>query len=271
MLGGLVLVLGLATWLYVANQKTIQVVDSENTQLNTVANNSAASPNPPAGVVSYKTFTANEFKQLYLSVGYPNTQLIAEAPEITGNVAADERIRTIAEKRGYKLKSIPVASIAKTEEVGLEGDDLLQPLALQAWQELKTSAKAAGMPLRLTSAYRNPAYQRDLFVQRLLAKGASVARIAAGENDGAVEGTLLVTAPPGYSRHHTGYTIDMWCDDGSTQFIASRCFAWLKTDNYLNAKKFGWIPSYPEGADLQGPEPEPWEYVWVGKNALIKQ
>jgi LAS superfamily LD-carboxypeptidase LdcB len=42
----------------------------------------------------------------------------------------------------------------------------------------------------------------------------------------------------------------------------------MSKDNYLQAKKYGWIPSYPEGAQQQGPEPEAWEYVWVGTASL---
>jgi len=34
-------------------------------------------------------------------------------------------------------------------------------------------------------------------------------------------------------------------------------------------KRFGFIPSYPENSGKQGPEPEPWEYVWVGEDVLL--
>jgi LAS superfamily LD-carboxypeptidase LdcB len=75
---------------------------------------------------------------------------------------------------------------------------------------------------------------------------------------------------PGYSRHHTGYTIDLWCEDGSSTFLSSSCYKWISDNNYLKAKQSGWIPSYPAGTDDQGPEPEPWEYVWVGTERLME-
>src|SRR5205085_1365006 len=137
-----------------------------------------------------------------------------------------------------------------------ENDDLLQPRAALAWADLKAAAGKDGLALTVISAYRSPEYQRNLFMQRLLAKGVSVAQIAAGQGDAAVSATLEVTALPGYSRHHTGYTVDLWCDDGSGSFLTSRCYKWISADNYKHAKEAGWIPSYPGGVQGQGPEPE---------------
>jgi zinc D-Ala-D-Ala carboxypeptidase len=221
-----------------------------------------------------KVFSGSQFKDLYRSVlpTYPNTEAFPEAPLITGNIEADKRIRTIAERRGFQLTRIPVTALVKTDEPRLRGqaDDLLQPLAYQAWLDIKKAAKDDNVPLSLMSAYRSPEWQRALFMERLLAKGVSVEQIAAGYSDAAIESTLTVTAIPGYSRHHAGYTVDFWCEDGSGVFANSTCFRWLNETNYINAKRFGWIPSYPDGADAQGPEPEPWEYVWVGKDFLYQ-
>ena len=217
-----------------------------------------------------KNFTGEEFKTLYRSVlpTYPNTQEFSEPPSITGNNEADKRIRAMAEARGYQLTRIPIQAIVKIDEPRLDNDNLLQPLAAQGWQAIKAAARQAGYPLTLISAYRSPEYQRNLFMQRLLAHGVSVSQLAAGQADAAIEDNLHLTAVPGYSRHHTGYTVDMWCDDGSTSFLASRCYQWVTANNYQHAKEYGWIPSYPEGTKEQGPEPEPWEYVWVGRDRL---
>lgn len=217
-----------------------------------------------------KTFTGPEFKALVRSMKYPNTQNFDEPPSITGNRTADDRIRKIAESRGYVITTIPVSSIEKINEPRLESDDLLQPLAAIAWRDLKVAAKRDNIPLSLLSAYRSPEYQRNLFMQRLTARGVTIASIAAGLADAAIEATLETTAIPGYSRHHTGYTIDLWCEDGSGAFVNSGCFRWISADNYKIAKTAGWVPSYPEGVALQGPEPEPWEYVWVSKDLVTE-
>jgi len=84
---------------------------------------------------------------------------------------------------------------------------------------------------------------------------------------------------PGYSKHHTGYTVDLGCREngilkkysGPKGFATSKCFVWLKKNNYHNAKRFGFIPSYPKGPKKQGPNPESWEYVWMGRKVLLRQ
>ncbi len=222
------------------------------------------------GQDDFKFFAGEEFKNLYESVAYPNTQSLLTPPAITGNIAADNRIRTIASSRGYIVRSVPVAPIDKTNVPGLSGDDLLQPLAYSGWQELKKAADADNIPLKLNSGYRSVEMQRQLFLSRLRATGASNTQIANGQADNQIVAVLSQAAIPGYSRHHTGYTVDFVCGNGVQTFETTTCFRWLHDNNYLNAKKYGWIPSYPDGANQQGPEPEPWEYVWVGAPTLLK-
>ncbi len=222
------------------------------------------------GPEDFKHFAGEEFQKLFDSVAYPNTQGFSQPPSITGDESADDRIRTIATSRGYAIHSVPVAPIDKTNTPGLVGDDLLQPLAYNAWQELKKSADAEGIPIKLNSGYRSIEMQRKLFLSRLYATGSSDAQIANGQADNQVVSVLSQAAIPGYSRHHTGYTVDFVCANGAQTFETTTCFKWLSENNYLNAKKHGWIPSYPDGANNQGPEPEPWEYVWVGVPTLLK-
>ena len=38
----------------------------------------------------------------------------------------------------------------------------------------------------------------------------------------------------------------------------------MSADNYAAAKVFGFVPSYPVGATAIGPDPEPWEFTYVG-------
>jgi LAS superfamily LD-carboxypeptidase LdcB len=222
--------------------------------------------------VRFKFFTGDQFQRLYESLNFPNTQAIVQAPMITGNEAVDARIQTIAESRGYKLRSVPVLPIIKTNEPGLKDDDLLQPKAFSGWKVLEDMAKKDNVPiLKLNSGYRSIENQRALFVSRLRANGGDPARIAAGAADDIVVRTLHMTAPPGYSRHHTGYTVDLVCDDGTgLAFEKTKCFQWISANNYDKAKRAGWVPSYPEGAPDQGPEPEPWEYVWVGLSQVTE-
>lgn len=259
---GFVLLAGFAWWIDAQPERTLwNVVTGKDSKQD------AAAATPEKAI---QNFTAEEFKNLYDTFAYPNTEEIQVVPSITGDPAADRRMNEIAERRGYELRSVPVAPINKTGEKNLEGDDLLQPLALAAWQDLKQRAETDGIPLRLLSGYRSIEYQRKLFLERLQGAGAYTADIANGLADAKVERVLTNAAPPGYSRHHTGYTIDLACypNNSFVAFKNSSCFSWIKANNYQIAKETGWIPSYPDGANQQGPEPEPWEYVWVGQDAV---
>jgi D-alanyl-D-alanine carboxypeptidase len=241
---------------------------SQNQQVSSVASNSVN------GVQTEKDanyYTGEQFQELYEGLAFPNTQLLEEAPAITGDVEADQRIQQIAESRGYVLRSVPIFPIVKTNAPRLDEDDLLQPKAFEAWEKLQQAAKNDEIPLQLNSGYRSVEMQRELFLQRLRATGVSTAAIASGQADNTITRVLSLAAPPGYSRHHTGYTIDLFCNDGAARaFEDTACFEWLSEDNYTNAKKSGWLPSYPEGVDDQGPEPEAWEYVWVG-NSIVNE
>lgn len=229
-----------------------------------LSDQSNMSINGKDGKTNLKYFTPEEFNKLASSIRYPNTQMFETSPAITGNKTADERIRNIAKSRGYEMTSIPISSIVKINETGLEGDDLLQPLAAKSWTSLRSSAKEQNIPLLLVSAYRSPEFQRELFLDRLATFGATAESILSGQSDNAIISVLSQAAIPGFSRHHNGYTIDLWCQDGSGSFLKSSCFKWISDDNYKLAKTNGWIPSYPDGVTKQGPEPEPWEYIWVG-------
>lgn len=229
---------------------------------------------PVVATTELRELTGADFRSIYSSTlpGYPNVRQFTTPPTITGDDQADARIRALAEKRGFVLTGIPSAALVKTDEPLLKGssDDLMQPLAFADWKQLQKSAKSDNIPLELFSAYRSPERQRELFNERLFARGVTTAQIARGNADSAVDATLSMTALPGYSRHHTGFTADFTCGDGTTIFGASICYQWLKKFNFLHAKEHGWIPSYPEGAGVQGPEPEPWEFVWVGKSKLVQ-
>lgn len=257
----LVILTGIGLYTYALRQ-----VQPEITENSTTVNNEDTIEDPfSVAQKPLKQLKGDGFKALYMTVAYPNTQEITDPPEITGDADADARIRTLAEARGYKLSRIPMGSIVKVvKEPRLDDDDLLQPLAAAAWYKLKEAANRDGYPISIISAYRSPKYQADLFKSRLFDTGVTIKQLANGTGDGAIASTLAVTAVPGYSRHHTGYTVDLWCEDASTTFLDSSCYRWISANGYQKAMEFGWIPSYPEGATEQGPEPEPWEYVWVG-------
>ena len=224
--------------------------------------------------VRYKSYSPNGFKDLYDQLDYARAEPIAEAPWITGDPAADRRIVELAVGRGYRLRQQ-----ADEDALVAEGSHSLQEPAMSAWRELQAAAAAEGVELRLVSAYRSVDRQRRIFLGELQGTIMQVTgaepdpqAIAAGDADRWIEEVLRFSSIPGFSKHHSGYTIDI--SDPSrgqafTDFQNTEGFAWVSANNYLNAKRFGFVPSYPAGAVKQGPDPEPWEYVWVGRDLLL--
>ena len=203
--------------------------------------------------VKYLTLTGDEYRTLFLDSSHPNTKVIAEPPVITGDKELDARIVGIAVARGYELQEVP------SSELNLYEDLPLQQKMADSWELLRLEAAKAGIQLKIASGMRTVDEQRQLFLERL----------GSASSDAQIDQVLAMTAPPGYSRHHSGYVVDAE-DPSATVFEYSPAYAWLSENNYARPKKFGIIPSYPDGAQKQGPEPEPWEYVWVGQSLLIE-
>lgn len=235
----------------------------------TANNRSELNSNEPLNTVEkpektkFKTFTAQEFSDLYNGFAQPNTQLIVNDFSITGSEKADKVVYGLAENAGYKVRSAPVAD----NFVDIGDNHNLQRLAAESWKKLEKKAEANNIDLKVTEAFRSAEDQNRIFAGRL--GNISPNKIINRSSDGTIRNLLKTTAPPGYSRHHSGYTVDLACNSGpGGLFENSKCFEWIKKDNYINIKEFGWIPSYPDGIKNQGPDPESWEYVWVGTDVL---
>lgn len=210
-----------------------------------------------------REFSGNEFRLLFDNLLLPETVKVELPPSITGNEVADARIRLLAETRGYKLRRSPESVLADVDGYPLH-DVVRQP-----WLDLKAEATSEGINMSIVSAYRSVEEQRDLFVSRLTAAGVKISEVEAGIADAEIDKLLVTTSIPGYSKHHTGYVFDLLCAGWIFEnFKDSNCNDWLEKNNYEKAKKYGFIPSYPVDADLQGPDPEAWEYVYVGAELL---
>ena len=61
-------------------------------------------------------------------------------------------------------------------------------------------------------------------------------------------------APPGFSKHQTGNAMDIGVPNVAlVDFDSTEAFQWLSQDNFANARRFGFVPSYPAGAEGLGP------------------
>jgi LAS superfamily LD-carboxypeptidase LdcB len=188
-----------------------------------------------------------------------NLTPIVHVPVITGHPIADNRLRKIAESRGYRQQLL----IARETELAFPWS--VHRCMLSAWQKLNKAANQEGFRLSIVSGYRSLQKQRQIFVSKLNQYGIRATHIMAGVVDDQIHAILDFSAPPGYSRHHSGFTVDIQnAETGLGAFGASPAYAWLARDNYRVAREFGFVPSYPEGIQGQGPLPEPWEFIWVG-------
>lgn len=200
-------------------------------------------------------YTGDQFKALYdyaVENELPNLATADERGRITGNAEVDERIWDLAFDRGYVMRPIAASSLGSADGVRM------QPQAAEAWLELKAAARAAGHPFVVSSAYRSPAAQRTQFLSKL-----------SGTSDPAIDATLTWYSVPGTSKHHSGYALDFRYRSGTFgEFRSTPDYAWLVADNFAIPKSYGFIPSYPDDVSAQGPNPEPWEFVWVGVDRI---
>jgi len=218
-----------------------------------------------------KPFTAQEFVELSNKKTGADTNISREDVQLFSSLAANQYVQQFASQQGYQFRAVYTGPLTEIQGERLQSDTANAFLAMQQ------AANADGISLSLTSGYRLVADQAELFKQRFIQNSTvfggpfSDEQIATGLADAALAETLKTTSIPGKSKHHSGFTVDI--GDGSVNskivaFADTKAYEWLAQYNFLNAKRFGFVPSYPAGVAQIGPNPEPWEYVWVGEEAV---
>ena len=200
-------------------------------------------------------YTGEDFKALY-DFAIANTLPNLEAPNgryvVTGDENLDDRLWDAAFERGYVLR--PTAGGGLSSVAGVP----MQPQAAEAWTDLRVTAREAGMGFIVSSAYRSPAAQRTQFLSKL-----------SGTSESAIDAALRWYSLPGTSKHHAGYALDFRYASGTFgEFRSTRDYAWLAEGNFSVPRSYGLIPSYPDDVEDQGPNPDPWEFVWVGQDLI---
>lgn len=134
---------------------------------------------------------------------------------------------------------------------------LRQPAADQL-KAMMAQARQEGVMLRAVSGFRSIEDQRYLFFAVKAERGESPIRRAE------------VSAPPGYSEHHTGYAVDL-ADanrpetDLDESFDGTPAFGWLSQ----NAAFYGFELSFPADNE-QGVSYEPWHWRFVGDQTSLE-
>lgn len=142
----------------------------------------------------------------------------------------------------------PEAEELVVVETGIAGKEhKLIPAAASAWRELRATAASAGISLEIVSAFRGVDRQAEI-VRNKLARGLSLDEI------------LAVSAPPGYSEHHTGCAVDVTTEGASPlelEFEQTPAFRWLSE----NANSFSFFLSFPR-ENPHGYAFEPWHWCF---------
>lgn len=141
---------------------------------------------------------------------------------------------------------------AELESVSDDGGIKLRIPAARAFREMVAAAAADGIILVPLSGFRSLAEQQEVYFGVKQERAQTPTERA------------QVSAPPGYSEHHTGYAIDI--GDGnvpatnlSPNFENTAAFQWLKA----NAVRFSFEMSFDRN-NQQGVTYEPWHWRFVG-------
>jgi D-alanyl-D-alanine carboxypeptidase len=124
---------------------------------------------------------------------------------------------------------------------------LLVPPAARAWLAMKQAAANDKIALEIVSAFRSIEDQIAIIRDKI-------------DRAMPMERILTLSAPPGFSEHHTGCAVDIntpGCLAREEPFENTDAFRWLSD----NAHRFGYSLSYPRGNRF-GFIYEPWHWLY---------
>lgn len=144
------------------------------------------------------------------------------------------------------------APVQELQPIVANGSIKLRQAAAQKFIAMARSARASGIILVPISGFRSVQEQQHVFFEIKAQRGQTAVKRAE------------VSAPPGYSEHHTGYAVDI--GDGTVpatnlnpKFEQTKAFKWLAA----NAASFSFEMSFPKN-NTQGVSYEPWHWRFVG-------
>ena len=161
---------------------------------------------------------------------------------------------TPSEKVENILGHLPYAE-AKQEDlepITAKGHIRLRKSAAAKFLAMQQDARAQGITLEPISGFRSIQEQKYLFFKVKESRVQETTKRA------------QVSAPPGYSEHHTGYAVDI--GDGKNpssnlndNFEKTDAFHWLEK----NANRYSFEMSFPRN-NVQGVSYEPWHWRFIG-------
>ena len=211
---------------------------------------------------SIKTFTTKSFLRLgLLLVGFGiSITFLVDKSFLRQTKSLDDSINSPETNQNKSLLGhLPYPEALKNELILFSPGIYVHKEIYENFKEMQFMAAQRGVSLQLLSGYRSIDLQRDIFYENKSIR-----------NQTAVERSM-VSAPPGYSEHSTGYAIDV--GDGNypdthfeVEFEQTPAFKWMKRF----APKYHFVLSFPPN-NKQGVAYEPWHWRFEGTvNALRK-
>ena len=149
----------------------------------------------------------------------------------------------------FQYEEAPASELAS---VSADGSVKMRKAAAEAFKAMQAAAAAEGVSLVPLSAFRSVDDQQHLFFDVKADRGQTATKRAE------------VSAPPGYSEHHTGYAVDIGdanvpAANVSPDFENTPAFKWLQA----NAARYSFEISFPKG-NAQGVNYESWHWRFIG-------
>jgi D-alanyl-D-alanine carboxypeptidase len=152
----------------------------------------------------------------------------------------------------------PEAPASELKPITADGSIKLRKAAAKKFEAMVAAARESGVVLVPISGFRSIEYQQHVFFD------------IKAQRDQTARKRAEVSAPPGYSEHHTGYAADI--GDGAVpamdlnpNFDKTRAFKWLQA----NAARFNFEMSFPKN-NSQGVSYEPWHWRFVGDRQSLE-
>ncbi len=152
----------------------------------------------------------------------------------------------------YAYEEAPLDSLEVVETANDGHEIKLRAAAAAKYKQMEIDARVSDVELLAISGFRSKEDQRQLFFEISRQRNQTPAERA------------KVSAPAGYSEHHTGYAIDIGDRNSPStilnpSFDQTAAFRWLEQ----NASKYSFELSFPLN-NTQGVMYEPWHWRFVG-------
>jgi D-alanyl-D-alanine carboxypeptidase len=142
--------------------------------------------------------------------------------------------------------------------ISADGQLRLRQAAAVQFLAMQAAARASGVNLVPLSAFRSVEEQNRLFFT------------IKQQRNQASHQRAEVSAPPGYSEHHTGYAVDI--GDGNRPatnlqrtFEKTPVFQWLQANAARYSFELSFSPDNPQGISY-----EPWHWRYVGDRQSLE-